>query len=244
MSRLVIAGTMAAAVMAASLASAQQGGGRNYDVTSFDEVAAAGPMHVLVTVGPQNSVRAEGPRATLDKLEVVVEHGSLQIRPKHDEDWRDNWHDLQPATFYVSLPRISKAAMAGSGDMQIDRVKGGDFAGAVAGSGGLNIATLAVDDASFSIAGSGNLTAQGTARRSKVSIAGSGNIRARKVASDSASISIVGSGDAALTVRDVAKVTIMGSGDVDIAGSARCTVTRMGSGHVRCNGRIEDGEEG
>ena len=225
---------------APAVPSAPGNGQRNYDVASFDKVSAAGPMHVLVTVGPATSVQAEGPNATLDKYEVVVEHGSLEIRPKQHDFWEPGWKDLKPATFRVTLPRLSATSVAGSGDMKVDRVKGDDFSVSVAGSGKFEIGSLAVNEVNFSVAGSGDLTAHGHAAKSNVSIAGSGNMHLREFDSDGAEISIVGSGDAALTVRDKADVSIVGSGDVDIAGSANCTVSRFGGGHVSCNGRVQD----
>ena len=218
---------------------------RSYDPGDFTRVSAAGPIHVVVSVGPAISVRAEGSAKTLDLYEVVVEHGALEIGPRND--WYRNrnhsWRDIEPATFTVTLPRLSAAALAGSGDMKVDRVDGDHFSASLAGSGDLDIDALSVDDAKFSVAGSGNLIAQGTARQANVSIAGSGNARTRKVSSDRAAVSIVGSGNVALTVTGTAHVTIMGSGDVDIDGPASCRVSRMGSGHVRCNGRLRDGEE-
>jgi hypothetical protein len=235
-----LAGALAlsgSAVLAERGAAAAGGAQRSYQVAGFDKVGQVGPNHVLVTVGPAASVRADGPRKTLDLYEVVVEHGALSIRPRHEHDWNDHdwrWHDIEPATFYVTLPRLSGASTAGSGDIRVDRVTGERFAASVAGSGDIDVASLEVGDADFSVAGSGNLVAHGRARQSRVSIAGSGEVKARDVASETASISIVGSGNVALTVRDDAHVSIMGSGDADIAGSARCTISRFGSGNVRC----------
>jgi hypothetical protein len=207
---------------------------RSYDVAAFEKVSSAGPQHVVISVGPAISVRAEGSGETLDRLDVVVENGSLEIRPKRDWGWDHRWPGMAPATFYVTLPRLSAVSQAGSGEMNIDRVEAKDFQASVAGSGQLDIAALAVDEASFSVAGSGDLIARGRARQSELSVAGSGNARMREVASDTASISVVGSGDAALTVQGDARVSVIGSGDVDIAGSAKCSVSRMGSGKVRC----------
>lgn len=248
--RKLLAATLAGAVVVTGgmAASARQGVAdptskdpsterRTYAVGGFDRVGQAGPNRVLVTVGPATSVRAEGPHQTLELYEVVVEHGSLSIRPKRDRHWNErDWqrHDIAPATFYVTLPRISGASTAGSGDIRVDRVAGGHFAASVAGSGKVEIASLAVDNAEFSIAGSGDLLARGSARQARVSIAGTGDVKTRDVTSDDASISIVGSGNAALTVRHAAQVSIMGSGDVDIAGPARCTVSHVGGGSVRC----------
>lgn len=217
---------------------------RSYAVTGFDRVGAVGPNHVVVTVGPAAAVRADGPSRTLDLFEVVVEHGSLEIRPKRQDDWDSHawqWHDLKPATYHVTLPHLVGVSAAGSGDIAVDHVGGDRFAASVAGSGTVDVASLDVDSVHVSIAGSGDFMARGKAKDSNISIAGSGDVKARDLTSESSSISVVGSGNAVPTVRDDAHVTIMGSGDVDIAGSARCTVSRFGSGSVRCgNVAVDD----
>src|SRR6478735_7771809 len=217
---LVSAGALCA--LGASMSTAQDSAqaatgatGRSYDLTGFDGIAVVGPHHIVVSVGPAFSVRAEGPQQTLTDTEVEVEDGQLKIHPVDDDEYWDRrcgerdhrrghdrwrcWNDYEAATFYVTLPQIESAALVGGGDMRIDRVEGNAFAASVAGSGDLDVAALRVDDARFSIAGSGDL-------------------RAREVTSNDASISIAGSGNAALTVRDDAHVSIVGSGDVEIAG--------------------------
>jgi len=252
---LMIAPVAVLAALGASMSTAQDGeqgsaasASRGYDLAGFEEIAVVGPHHVVVTVGPAFSVRAEGPQQTLADTEVEVKDGRLEIHPLDDEaywdrrcpghdTWRGRcWDDYQPATFYVTLPRISEASLIGGGDMHIDRVEGDAFSATVAGSGDLDVAALRVDDARFSIAGSGTLAARGSARHSRVSVAGSGTLRAREVTSAEATISIAGSGNAALTVQDDARVSVVGSGDVDIAGPAHCAVSRFGGGRVRCNG--------
>lgn len=207
---------------------------RDYEAGRFDSVASMGPHVVLVTVGGRHSVRAEGAAETLDMMEVVVEDGELQIRPKRDHRRDFSWREHQRATFHVALPRLTAAKLSGSGEMKVDRVEGERFAAAVAGSGNLDIGSLRVDDAAFNLAGSGDLSARGSARRAEVSVAGSGNVHARDVASHTASVRIAGSGDASLTVEDEVTVSIAGSGNADIAGPARCTVARNGDGRTEC----------
>jgi hypothetical protein len=219
---------------AGAFAAPPAGADRSNRVSGFDKVAAAGPNHVIVHVGSRSSVTASGPAATLDRMEVVVEHGSLQIRPRREFRNRSDWHRLAPATYTVTLPRMTAASLAGSGDMRVDRAVGDRFEASVAGSGNLVIAALRVARAAFSTAGSGNLVARGSATRVDLSVAGSGSVRARGVTSRTASVSIAGSGDAELTAKDSAAVSIVGSGDATIAGGARCQVTRIGSGHARC----------
>jgi hypothetical protein len=252
---LVSVGALAA--LGGSMSAAQgneteaQSTSRTYDLAGFEKISVVGPHHIVVSVGPAFSVRADGPQQTLADTAVEVDDGRLEIHPVDDDRWeqrcgdrdrRDSrrwrcWNGYQPATFHVTLPRIDAASLVGGGDMRIDRVEGADFSASVAGSGDLDVAALRVDDARFSIAGSGDLVARGSARNSRVSIAGSGNLRAREVSSTSASISIAGSGNAALTVQDDARVSIVGSGDVEISGPARCSVSRFGGGKVRCNGQ-------
>ncbi len=224
-----------AACGGAALAAQSATTSRSYRVGSFDKVAVAGPNQVIVHVGGTPSVTARGPAETLDRMEVVIERGGLQIRPRkqfrHDFDWRG----LGPAIYTVTMPRITAASLAGSGDMRIDRAEGERFVGSVAGSGDLDVAALHVRDANLSMAGSGSLTARGTAARANLSVAGSGDVHARGVTSRTASVSIAGSGAAELTARDSVNVSIVGSGDAVISGSARCHVSRVGSGRARCN---------
>lgn len=247
MRKLLMAVSMAAAAACSGSAStAQSDAGvataeaverRTYKLAGFDGIEVVGPHKVTVIVGPAFSVSAEGPRKTLDWTEVTVEGGLLKIHPDPDRDW-DKWEDYDEASFTVTLPRIARAGMVGSGAMTIDRVAGASFSGSIAGSGTLDLAEIAVDSADFSLAGSGDLIARGRAKQADVSIAGSGTVRGHGLASERASVSIAGSGDAELTVDGEARVSIVGSGDAEIAGSARCTVSRIGSGDVSC-ARIE-----
>lgn len=207
----------------------------SYQLAQFEGISTVGPQDVVVTIGDSFSVRSEGTPAALAQFEPVVEGDTLIIRPRDGFDW-DNWRRLAPATFYVTLPRLDSVAVAGSGDIRIDRLEGESFEGTIAGSGELSIAEMTVDEADFKIAGGGNVSASGTARETRVAIGGSGDINAGALRSETASIAIGGSGNVALAVANEAKVSIMGSGDVNIAGTGRCTVTRFGSGEVRCAG--------
>jgi len=249
--------TMAAALAAATAASAtmvaaqKDAAGnpattgldrRSYDVGSFEKIVAVGPHRFVVSVGGAFSVRAEGPAETLDKYVVEVDDGALEISPEEDawDDWDWEEFEVEPATYYISLPRLSATVLAGSGDMAIDRIAGEDFDASLAGSGRLEIGELAVSDARLAVAGSGKLSAAGSARDIHVSIAGSGDLEAPRLTGDTARISIAGSGNASLTVDREAQVSVVGSGDVEIAGDASCTISGFGSGRARCKDGVHD----
>jgi hypothetical protein len=223
-------------------ADAQEGGGggsgtqRNYDLSGFDRVSLAGPHDVIVTVGPQFSVRAEGDAETLDRLKIEVDGTNLKIGTRK-EGWKIGWSSDRPKTVIrVSLPTIRAAAIAGSGDMRVDRAQAERFSGSIAGSGDLQIGQLRAGEAKFSIAGSGNIQAAGNAQRADISVAGSGDVNLEQFEVRTAEVSIAGSGDVRARALETADVSIVGSGDVVFSGSPQCTVSKRGSGSVRCTG--------
>lgn len=212
---------------------AAQGSGntRTYAVAGFDAVALRGSDNVDVRVGPGFSVRADGDPELLDHLKISKEGTMLRIGRTRSSGWHWGGGD---AKISVTMPRLAAAAIAGSGDLTVDRVAGGNFKGDGAGSGSLTVTTLAVDKAEVSLAGSGDVRLGGTARQLSVSIAGSGDVDAAGLKANGADISVAGSGGVRAAVNGPAKVSVMGSGDVDLGGGARCETSKMGSGSVRC----------
>ncbi len=207
---------------------------RNFQVGAFDKISLAGSSDVVVTVGGAPSVRAEGNSTLLEKLEVKVENGVLRIGYKKGK-WSFGWRkDRAPVTVHVSVPSLTGAEIAGSGDMKIDKIEGGDFAGEIAGSGAIELASLRARNASFAIAGSGGVSARGSAETADFEIAGSGDIRAGGLEVKRAKVSIAGSGNVETKAMESAAVDMMGSGDVIITGTAKCSVNKVGSGNVRC----------
>jgi hypothetical protein len=208
----------------------------DFQVGDFQKISLAGSHNVVVTVGGAPSVRAEGDKAEIDRLDIRVQNGELTIGNRNDQGWHWNFggrHHRQ-VTIYVTAPSLAAAAVAGSGDMKIDKVSGGAFNASLGGSGDLHLASMQVGQAHFSIAGSGDISAAGKADNATISVAGSGDIDAGGLEIGNATISVVGSGDVAARATGTADVSIMGSGDVTLSGTAKCSVHKMGSGDVRC----------
>lgn len=222
----------AAGVLAAVAAVQAHAAERNFTVTGFNEIEVAGPFDVVVNVGKGQSVRAMGDADDLDRLKVEVVGGELRIGSK-ERRWTD-WSRSQPVKIWVTVPALRAASIAGSGDMQIDRVKGDSFNGSIAGSGDLTIASLSATSTKFSVAGSGDLTASGNCRSADVSIAGSGDVNIGGLRCQTLKASIAGSGAVSANASQAAKLSIMGSGDIVVSGGAKCDVSKMGSGTVRC----------
>jgi hypothetical protein len=205
---------------------------RNYQVGAFDKIAVAGPYDVNVVTGSQGAVSAKGGENLLEETEVVVEDGTLKIKPKKRKGIRWNWRSGK-AVFTVNAAAIRGAAIAGSGGINVDKVAG-DFDGDVAGSGDLKIGQVAGGKIKLAIAGSGDVEAAGKADSVELSIAGSGDMRTGGLATRTADVSIAGSGNVEANASETADVSIMGSGDVRIQGGAKCSISKAGSGNVVC----------
>lgn len=243
MRSLLLATALAALATTAACSAGAQGGGqgggqsaavtsRNFQVGAFDKLSLSGSPDVVVAVGGQPSVRAEGEAADLDRLDIQVVDGELRIGMRPGGNW--HWGSHRGITIHVTVPALQAATLAGSGDINIDRVQGQAFAATVGGSGDLDVRQLRVGNASFSLTGSGGIRAAGGAQRTNAALNGSGDLSLAGFETADATVSLVGSGDVALRATGSAAVQLTGSGGVTIAGGARCTISKTGSGDVSC----------
>ena len=212
---------------------ARSTGQRNFEVGAFESVSLDGGHDVVVTVGGAPSVRAEGDSEAIERLDIRVENGRLRIGQRR-EGWFSGRRHRGGVTIHVTAPSLNGAAIAGAGDLRIDRVQAQAFEAEIAGSGDIEIGTLQARRASFSIAGAGGIRASGTADETRVDIAGSGSVGLEQLRARRASVSIAGSGDVRLNATEEVDGSILGSGDVSVTGGARCDISKMGSGNVRC----------
>ena len=239
--RKSLAAVIAASTLAGCQAHARDGGGgtiaRSYSIGNFQRIEVAGPYDVEIRTGANPSVSARGPERLLERTVVEVQGDRLVIRPERQHSWFGfGWGNHGKASFSVTVPQLSGAEIAGSGDIRVDRVAGQSFEGTVAGSGGLNVAAMDVQQLKLSIAGSGGVKAgSGKTQSAEYEIAGSGDVDAGAVQAQQVKVSIAGSGGVRAHSSGTADVSIMGSGDVEVAGGAKCNVNKAGSGSVRCS---------
>ncbi|WP_082449988.1 head GIN domain-containing protein [Sphingomonas sp. Leaf231] len=220
---------VAAADTNAGIPARGTGNVRTFDARDFSAVKLGGSDDVVVRVGGDYAVRAEGDPRILDRLKITRDGGALTISRRSDGG---RGH----ARVFVTLPAIDSASIGGSGNMTIDRVTGPSFEGRIAGSGNMTLAQVATRALSIGITGSGTVAARGTTERLSARSAGSGSIDAAQLVARTAEVGSVGSGDIRATVRGGAEVSSVGSGDVDLGRDAQCRVRKAGSGDVRCGG--------
>src|SRR5689334_15553031 len=233
------AAALAATALAGCHVDAQELGptvSKNYQVGNFTAIEVAGPYDVEVRTGSNPSVSARGSEKVLDRTSVEVEDDKLVIKPERSHSFFSfGWSHHGKASFVVTVPQLSGAAIAGSCDIRVDRIQANEFEGSIAGSGGINIANMEVQDLKVGIAGSGGFKGAGKATSAKYEIAGSGGIDGAGIVAEQAKVEIMGSGDVKAQATGTADVSIMGSGDVNVTGGAKCNVSKQGSGNVRCS---------
>jgi hypothetical protein len=206
---------------------------QRFMVTDFDAIAASGAHKIVVTTGKSPSVRAVGDREDIDRLDVDVAGRTLRIGTKRSGEWL-SWKHGGPVTIYVTTHDVRSARLAGSGDMAIDRMKGGEVKLGVAGSGDMNVGVIDARALDVSVAGSGDLAMTGKCENASVSVAGSGNVDAPGLKCQTLSGKVAGSGNIVIEASKTATVNVAGSGNVTVRGGAKCEVKTMGSGRVEC----------
>lgn len=208
---------------------------RRFATGPFEAVSLEGSDDVRIIYGPAAAVSATGSAKDLDRLDIRVEGNMLKIGRKPG-DWEIGWHHggAKSPVVTVTAPLVKSVAIAGSGNMTIDRVDTDAFQAAIAGSGDMELTSVRAKSLDLAVRGSGNLNAHGTAEAAKIAVAGSGDIDAEGLTSTRASLSAAGSGNVSATVSGDAAIAVTGSGDVDVKGTDRCTITKSGSGEANC----------
>jgi len=222
------------------------------EVGDFDGVKYALPFEVEFVAANDPYVRLEGDEDTIDEIVTEVNDGTLNI---HKES---SWFDLSDETVIVTVgyTNLSSINMSGSGDgyaedmeseemslkiagsanLEIDRLACNDLIISIAGSGDVNLNELEADTMHTKIAGSGSVEVVGRVVSQKISIAGSGDHMAGELRSQEADVSVAGSGDVEVWAMASLNAKVVGSGDIAYYGSPKVHEQIVGSGDLQHRG--------
>jgi hypothetical protein len=199
---------------------------------AFSKVEGVGPDNIVFVTGDAFTIKADGNVEAIETLRYKIENGAIVIGRIRGKWFGDS---AKAATITITAPKLSAAALAGSGDFTADRMTGDEIKLKIAGSGGMNVGSLTAKKLKSDIAGAGDLVLAGKVDSADYSIAGSGKVDATKLSATDADVSIAGSGNLKLNASGKVDVSIAGSGSVDVTGGATCTTSKMGSGRVNCS---------
>jgi Putative auto-transporter adhesin, head GIN domain len=208
---------------------------RSFPLVNFESVALKGSDDVTVKSGPRFSVVATGPQKLLDQLDIQVSGTTLNIARKSRSGWGMNWSGGKGVQVIVTMPKISSAALLGSGDFRVESTEAPTFKATLAGSGNLIADHISADSVELDVAGSGDASLSGSAKSLNISLAGSGDVNTKQLRTSLLEISLAGSGDIAAHADTAANISLLGSGDINIQGDAKCTISKIGSGDITCS---------
>jgi hypothetical protein len=210
-----------------------QGSGKvtksNRDVGHFTALATAVSGNVEIRIGNTESISVETDDNLQALIETVVENGTLRIRPAR----KDINLEAHVMKIVVQARSLDKIAVAGSGSVEADKLRGESLSFDVGGSGSISVRTVESESVAIALGGSGNLKAGGNAERLQVSIGGSGRVQAGQLAARDVTVSIGGSGQATVWAKQTLNLSVAGSGDIAYYGDPQVTKSVMGSGSIK-----------
>lgn len=195
---------------------------------AFSKLNVQGPLTVNVRGAGQNAVRVKADDNLQPLIETQLSGDTLQIRiqPNNRVQTRN------PIVIEVDTTQLDEVALAGSGTVNVEAVRGSRFKAAVAGSGDVTLKAVDVGQLSLAVAGSGDMRAKGRAQELSASVAGSGDLHLYELVAQNATVNVAGSGDANVHVSGALKANIAGSGDIRYKGQPTVSRSVMGSGDI------------
>ena len=200
---------------------------KTMQLDKFHAVSLGFSGNVYLKQGNTQSVEVEGEQNIIDNIKTSVRDGLWKIN--FDRPVRKH----EPVNIYITIPKITKAHLSGSGDL----VSKGTFTGledlelSISGSGDIKFAAEA-GAISARISGSGDIDLSGQAKMVNLKVSGSGDIEAYDLKAQDCSVQISGSGNCQITAEEMLEVRVSGSGDVYYKGRPRINSKISGSGDL------------
>lgn len=201
---------------------------RNYGIRSFEKIRVEGPYKVTLKTGVAPFARAKGPHAALDRIDfemrgkvLLVRSGPFSKQPASSA--------LAPVEVEIGTHELSSAALAGSGSLAIDKVKGLKFDLTVHGAGVAEIGRVAVDQLSLSLGGNGAARLSGEAKQVTAILRGLSTLDISGLEVSDAVFGSEGPSTIRANVTNAAKIDAKGTASFALAGRPSCTLKVQGS---------------
>jgi hypothetical protein len=208
-------------------------------VSAFERVEIFGSPSVCYTQADSVSVRIEGPKSQVERIEAKVKDNVLSIRHKGRKlnifDVHVSWSD--EVCIYVTSPDLIGVDLRGSGDFECKNMLDTDtLLIRLHGSGDVKFDSVLCDRISVEQVGSGDVFLKDIqAQQANMELVGSGDLKARMKHTALTDISLRGSGDIEVSFSNctAANCSVQGSGDVKLKGQLQqLNQSTYGSGSI------------
>lgn len=202
---------IATAILTALAAVPAQAGemtSRTLQVQDFSAIEISGAYELEVRVGGDYSVVLSGHEDELNRAEVNVREGALQLGSKKRMHRDKDRHDHDGLRAVVSMPALDKLSVSGVVDATVEGVDAGLF--------------------KVNLSGVGEVDISGRCKRIDARVSGVGELDAKGLECSEADVALSGMGEAAVFARDWAKAEVSGMGEINVYGSPKKIEKRGG----------------
>ncbi len=183
-----------------------------FGLPAFEGVSLRNTVDVFITQGPNQEVVVEGFENIIDRLELDVDDGILEI------DFRGCVRDIGDMKIFITMPTIVALEITGTGDIRGENLfVVNDIELDVTGTGDMDLA-LEADDIDARITGTGDIRLEGVADELRATITGTGDLEAFQLETRFADITVTGTGDAEVFVTEQLLGRITGTGNIRYIG--------------------------
>jgi hypothetical protein len=197
---------------------------------NFHAIASGGPFNIIVKMSDEESLKIEGDEEDLQRIETVVQNGTLKIRYKRDfKNWNSS---LNKVNIYITAIKLDGLMQSGSGLITLDGVIASASAEFQLSGSGEIIAAVETQSTDVAVSGSGSLKLEGKTGILNIVVSGSGSVKAADLICETGNVKLLGSGDIVLNAEEEINAKIVGSGDVKYLGNPNVTISKFGSGTI------------
>ena len=202
------------------------------EVSNFHGIVSGGSFNIVVKMGNEESLEIKGDEDDIDRIETIVQNGTLKIRMKRDLK-NFNIPFNSQVNIYITAKKLDALTVSGSGNLEVEGKLNSARANIqLSGSGSVK-ANVETQSVSVILSGSGGLNLSGTTGSSTITISGSGDLEAVDLKSKTSNIKIAGNATATLYVEDYLNVSLVGPCSVKYKGGAEVKLINLvGSGSV------------
>lgn len=204
---------------------------KTYPVQSFSSIKSNAVANVIYVQSNKISVRVEGDKEMIDKLNVTVKRDALRIDLKGRFKSKSN----KNLTIYINSPSINEIEVDGVGNWYLKgKIKTNDLNINFKGVGNFEATTLESHTIKASYEGVGNLTLGGTTNFVEIRSEGVGRINTQKLIANKAVVNSSGVGSVKCYASESIDINSNGVGSITYYGNPTVkNIKNSGIGKIR-----------
>jgi len=210
-------------------------------IEGFNSISFYAYGDVVIKQGDFEEVRIEADEAILERIETVVQDGTLIIRLR--TDWLETMgHILMtglsgiPIHYRLQVVDLKALKVMGAASVEVPALRVDTFKLVLGGAGSIDIDNLQGAEFNVQLKGTGSITTAGNVLDQKVTLAGAGTYDGRHLITERSKVELKGAGSVNVRAEDELKVELKGLGSVVYFGDPHLRKSVSGLGEISHGG--------